>query len=344
MFATELSMALTRAGFDSRARSLVAGPTGTLPVEPLGTRGRSPSTLWRLRHELHDRDLLITYGAATLSAGALASIGGPPMIYRGIGDPRFWGQVRASGLRIGLPLKAAQAVVTLWPAAGEALVELYGLHPDRLHTIPNGRDPDRFAPADAATRFQARQLLGLPADGPIVGYVGSLAWEKQPLVAIEAVRQVPGATLVLAGGGPLRAEVEARAAEIGPSIRILGSVADTTSVYHAIDALILPSRTEGMPGVVIEAGLSGVPSVATDVGGTSELVSPVTGALVATGEPDELAESMAESLSIVLADAEARGRAARELCLAHHTIGGVVAQWETLIATVGDAAVPTTKR
>jgi len=333
VFAAALSTALGERGYDSRAVALQHGD-GTLGLDALGARGRSPATLRALRRALHDRDLLIAYGASTLTAGVATTVGGPAMVYRSIGDPRFWARVRGRRLRIGVPLRATARVVALWPEAAEALRALYGLRPEQVVVIPNGRDPRHFEPADATDRDQARRQLGLPLDLPLVGYVGSLSWEKQPMVVVDAVRGLPDVGLVVAGTGPLLTEVRSAGLREPDRIRVLGPLADPRVVYRAVDALALPSATEGMPGVVIEAALSGVPTVATDVGACRELVDETTGELVAGTDADDLAPRFAAALGRVLGDAAARGEGARRRALERYTTDLVVQRWSDLLHEV----------
>lgn len=333
VFATELHAALPGLGIDSSIIALRAGDGG-LGVDAIGARGRTPSALLSLRRRLRGQDLLITYGASTLSAGAVATIGGPPMIYRSIGDPRFWGDVKARDLRIGVPMRRAARVVALWDGAAEAQQEMYRLGDNQVVVIPNGRDHRRFRPTTTDERRAARKRLGLDPDVPLAGFVGSMSWDKQPLLAVEAIARCEGVSLVMAGSGPLEAEVQAAATTCGGRVTILGAVADPRDVYRSIDALLLTSRTEGMPGVVIEAGLSGVPTVATDVGATGVLVGDTTGRLVDLGPDHHPVEALAEAITAVLSNAPVLGAAALERCQAGFTTDLVVQRWADLVTEV----------
>lgn len=105
----------------------------------------------------------------------------------------------------------------------------------------------------------------------------------------------------------------------------------------ASDVVVIPSRTEGIPAVAIEAGLSGVPVVATDVGGVSSAVlDGVTGVLV---DPpviagDGFVSSLGMALRTALADRESLGSAGRGRCLEHFTMDRVAQQWAALIKRV----------
>ena len=86
-------------------------------------------------------------------------------------------------------------------------------------------------------------------------------------MAIAAIARLPDHLLVVAGDGPLRHEAERLAAAEAPGrVMFLGEVGDVIPVLHAVDAVVITSEAEGMPGVAIEAALCGLPVVATDVG------------------------------------------------------------------------------
>ncbi len=100
-------------------------------------------------------------------------------------------------------------------------------------------------------------------------------------------------------------------------------------MYAAADAVVLASRTEGMPGVLIEAGLSERPVVSYDVGAVSEIVADgETGLLVRSGDVADLAGA----LRSVLEDPGTMGAAGRQRCLARFEIGVVGARWAEVVA------------
>jgi glycosyltransferase involved in cell wall biosynthesis len=99
-------------------------------------------------------------------------------------------------------------------------------------------------------------------------------------------------------------------------------------VLTAADAVLLTSDSEGLPGVLIEAGLVGLPAVATDVGWVSEVViDDVTGRLVPAGRADQVAAA----LDNVLADAGRMGEAAHRHCIESFEMQRVVDRWERLL-------------
>ncbi len=216
-------------------------------------------------------------------------------------------------------------VVATYPGAAATLVADYGLAPGKVEVIPNARPSVRFPEPDPDQRSAARQSLLPGVEGPVVAFVGSLSNEKDPVLAVAAAAQLADVHLLMVGSGPMQSTVEAYARSVAPGrVHLTGALSDTRPAYLAADALVLPSRTEGFPGVAIEAGLSAVPTVATDVGGVREVVADgVTGRVVASPSPGDLADTLRE----VLADRDALGSAARARCLGSFTMEAVAPRW-----------------
>ncbi|MFF3247493.1 glycosyltransferase [Streptomyces sp. NPDC002870] len=145
-----------------------------------------------------------------------------------------------------------------------------------------------IAPEPAA----ARRQLGLPQDCPVVAYVGRITGIKRPdrflAVAREVRRTVPAAHFVVCGSGDFQPDPEA-VTDLGDSLHLLGWRADVETVYAAADLVLLTSDNEGMPVSLIEAGLAGLPTVATDVGSVAEVVQDGTTGLLAGLSSGELA-------------------------------------------------------
>jgi glycosyltransferase involved in cell wall biosynthesis len=131
--------------------------------------------------------------------------------------------------------------------------------------------------------------------------------EKAPDVFIEALGGLRERswTASMVGDGPLRGDLEGRCAELGVSDRVTwhGSVAGAGALMRAFDVFVLSSRTEGTPIVLLEAMAAGVPIVATDVGGVSDLVGEA--AVLADGDSPR---SLAAAVGRVLDDPGLRGR------------------------------------
>jgi glycosyltransferase involved in cell wall biosynthesis len=157
------------------------------------------------------------------------------------------------------------------------LLENAGFPPGKLHTAYNGVDMETFQPRDQA---QARGESLLPADARIILFVGNFYPVKNPLLVIEALARlesgVPPVILVMAGGGPLEGAARELASRLGLGARVLFAgrlpPAGIARLMNAADLLALPSENEGVPNVVLEAFATGLPVVASRVGGISEVL------------------------------------------------------------------------
>ena len=246
---------------------------------------------------------MITHAGSTLLTTAIAAmLARRPYVYRNISDPQHWGQVRAADLRIGLPLRHCAHVVALYGAAGRFLTAQYGLRPERVTVISNAVDAERFERRDESAKGAARAAYELN-DDPVVGFLGALVPEKRPEVAVEIVAAMPSVTLLLAGDGPLRDDVMKRIAALGieDRVRLLGPLSDPAPLLAAVDLLLAPSSTEGVPGVILEAAMIGVPIVATDVGGVGELIRDMG---VGVAAPVDDLTALTDGVFAVLADPE----------------------------------------
>ncbi len=161
-------------------------------------------------------------------------------------------------------------------------------------------------PAATGNTDGVRTALSIPADAPLVAEVGRLCDVKGQRELIDAVARLPGVHAVLVGadlerGGAYERALRHRAEELGVADRVVfaGYRDDAERVVAAADVFALPSWTEGLPLVVLEAMALGRPVVATAVGGTPELVSDgETGLLV----PPRDVEALTAALRRVLAD------------------------------------------
>lgn len=195
------------------------------------------------------------------------------------------------------------------------LMENYRISPNRIVTIRNGIDLARF---DAEFDVDAvKSELGLEPEDRVAVLIGAFVARKGHRYALRAAQtileQIPTFKLVLVGGGSLEAELRAESDELGVSRAVVfaGFRRDVPAVLAASDVLLLPSEDECLPLVILEAMASGLPVVATDVGGISEVVKhEVTGRLIEPGDPRQLSDALIE----ILSDpdrARAMGRAGR---------------------------------
>jgi glycosyltransferase involved in cell wall biosynthesis len=194
-------------------------------------------------------------------------------------------------------LRLADRVVTVSRDQRRLLLRR-GVDRRRIVLVPTILNAGRFVEA-AAQHRAVRAGLHLPDDAPLVTTVGRLTAQKGVsdfLVAAQAVWRVrPETRFLVVGGGPQQEELEARAGALGlnGAVRFLGFRPDVAPILAASDVVVLPSRAEGLPLVLLEALAVGRPVVATRVGGIPDVVrSGETGLLVAPGAPAELAASV----------------------------------------------------
>ncbi len=175
-----------------------------------------------------------------------------------------------------------------------------GARPERVRKILNGIDHRAYTRNPLAGP-RIRQQLGLAPDTPVIGAVGRLEPIKRFDLLIEATaRLAPPTTLVIAGEGSARPELEALASRLGIADRLmlLGHRDDAFDVHHAFDVYVQTSDSEGIPNAILEAMALGTPVVATNVGGTSELITDrEQGLLVARRNVDQLVAAVQETLA-----------------------------------------------
>jgi glycosyltransferase involved in cell wall biosynthesis len=168
-------------------------------------------------------------------------------------------------------------------------------HPEQYRLIRSGIEIEGYRDV-ALTRAEARRRIGVPEDAFVIGTVGRLSPQKAPLDLLAAFERVaaarPETHLVFVGDGPLRGEVEARAAAAGLTHRVhlLGLRRDVADLQRAFDVFALASRWEGLPRVFPQAMAAGLPIVATRVAGAPDAIVPgETGWLVEVGDTEGLA-------------------------------------------------------
>jgi glycosyltransferase involved in cell wall biosynthesis len=176
-----------------------------------------------------------------------------------------------------------------------------GVPADRLSVIPNAIDPDRFTDPDARYRDRLRRLFR-PPPKRIVGAAGRLSPEKGFDVLVDAIALTRDhdhdVGFVIFGDGPCRPALQQQIASLGltGSVVLAGFRPDLDRFLPHLDLLVLPSHTEGLPNVVLEACAAGVAVVATAVGGTPEVIEDgASGFLVPAGDPVVLASAICEA-------------------------------------------------
>ncbi|NNE41229.1 MAG: glycosyltransferase [Marinicaulis sp.] len=188
--------------------------------------------------------------------------------------------------------RKADAIVTVAAALKDQMISL-GVDRPKIHVLRNGVDLDKFHPVD---REAAREKLGLtnhPKGAPVIASVGHLIERKGHDLVMSAIKNIPGATLLIAGDGAERKALAAKAVteNLVDRVRFLGAVdhSELRNVYSAADMLVLASSREGWPNVLLEAMACGAPCVATPVWGSSEVIrAPEAGRLSTARTPEAI--------------------------------------------------------
>ncbi len=215
--------------------------------------------------------------------------------------------------------RRVRATVAVSAALARALVATEGFPAERTHELVNGVPDPRARCAES--RAEARARLGWDA-APVVLTVGSLTEVKRQARLIEAgdlVRaRVPAARVVIAGEGPLRAELQGlAAARPRGAVTLLGERDDVPRLLAACDVFALPSRSEGLPLALVEAHGAGRACAAFDVGGCGEVLADgESGRLVPAGDVAALGGALSE----LLLDAPLRARCEAEARRRYETL------------------------
>ncbi|MBE9639282.1 glycosyltransferase [Salipiger mangrovisoli] len=298
-----------------------------------------------------DADVIVCHGSKSGFIGRAAGrITGRPVVYRQASMP-FQRRVQGAKAPLYWALDFAARgfgghVVTLTDAARQETLKARLMPPERVSVIRTGVDVERFRPA--ADRAEARRVMGLDPDRPVVGWMGRIEPQKAPLDYVEALRDLvaryPHVQFVLAGEGRLQPEVEHALAVAGlaGAVRMLGWQSDPVAALQAFDVYVLSSHWEGLPITLLEAMACGCCCISTDVDGCSDaLEDGVSGRLVGAGDT----AGLARALNSVLHDPDLRNRyasAGRHRAVTLFDKETMVAKWVELLSklTAGRAPLP----
>jgi sugar transferase (PEP-CTERM/EpsH1 system associated) len=285
-------------------------------------------------------DIVHTRGWSTIDAICAARVAGVSHVIHGehgreAGDPNGRNRKRNMIRKCLSPLVNRFITVSddlrLW------LTQTVGIPELKIITIHNGVDAQQFVPDG---RGAARRSLGLDESAFIIGTVGRLDPVKDHRSLLQAFAAVaqgnPRARLIIVGDGAMRQVIEAQIKElrIGDRMQMLGERQDVAEILKALDCFTLTSVAEGISNTILEAMATGLPVVATRVGGNLELVQHgLTGQLVAPGDVGALAHAFESYLN----DPELRireGRAARVRAEKHFSLERMAADYTEFYSSV----------
>ncbi len=245
--------------------------------------------LAQYRFDLIDAHYFYPDGVAAILLGR--RFGKPVVITARGTDVNLIARYRLPRAMIRWAARHAAGMITVARALKDELVGL-GVPAGRIEVLRNGVDLQIFRPVD---RDAARRRHGFTRTTLLS--VGNLVALKGHDVAIRALRLLPETDFVIIGDGPERAALGtlARESGVGDRVRFAGALAqeDLRHYYGAADALVLASSREGWANVLLESMACGTPVVASNVGGTPEVVaSPEAGVLMAASTPEALAQAV----------------------------------------------------
>jgi glycosyltransferase involved in cell wall biosynthesis len=349
MVVARLTEGLSRRGHDVGVTCILAkGPVAdTLEraghrvtlVPALGLRTNLlPLRLYRWLARLQPDVVHVHSGAwlKTARAAALAHV--PRLLYT------MHGHDRAFSWYEPLLDRWAARYTSVTVAVSEALIPYLtgkvGIPTRRLRVITNGIDVERFSPGPRTGRV--RQQFGLGDDDIVIGVVARFTPVKNHTMLLDAIQAVlkeqPRAFLAIVGDGPLRADIAAHVDSLGIRQRVgfLGQISDLPTLYRDLDLLALSSLSEATSISILEGMATGVPVVATAVGGTPELLAHgETGALVQLGDVRSFASALVR-LANTPAERTRLGRAGRKRALMLYSDGQMIDAYENLYSSGAD--------
>ena len=271
----------------------------------------------------HKPALLHLHGTRAAFHGLIARgpFRNPPAIYtvHGLSTSKVMSrQARLAYTAVEIFLcSRAERVITVSEYDREAIVSNWPIPESKIEVIPNGVDTDRFAPArgkdgvrckdiargkevarveeELPARAFLRRQHGLPREALVIGTVARMVPQKNLSLLLKAAARLPEAHFLIVGDGPERSKLLALAETMGIAGRVAfaGEQADPLPFLQAMDIFALPSRWEGLPISLLEALSTGLPAVATLVGGNKEVLhGKPFGRLTPPDDPDAFAEAL----------------------------------------------------
>lgn len=288
VFVKQLADELDRAG--NEVSRVVIDHRGGSPAKYGGLAARALTEARRFHPDVVYAHFLFPAGAA--AAFAARRVGARLVLTAHGRDVRNVGAIPGVATATAASIRRADAVI----AVSDFLrAELEAKIPDaqgKVHVIDSGVDLARFRHRDPGP---FRDELGWEGEGPFYLCVGTLDERKNSVRLADAFASLSGGSLVFAGDGPLRAQLESR-----EGVRLLGRVSHSrvADLIAASDVVCQPSLIEPFGQVVLESLACERPVVATRIGGPAELVTPETGVLVDPGDVDSIAGGLRAAVDL----------------------------------------------
>jgi glycosyltransferase involved in cell wall biosynthesis len=260
---------------------------------------------------------------ANIFARTLRAIGGAPQVLSAIHNIYEGGWHRTLAYRITDPLCIHTTAVSR--AAADRYIQIKAVPRNKCSVLTNGIDIDAFSPATQTARAAATGFTWLAAgrDVPAKDFDNLIS-------AFQTVRSAVPSTQLWIAGMPANHRPGGDGNQAG-GVRWLGLSEDMPRTLAQCDAFVLSSAWEGLPLVICEAMAMEKPTVATDVGGVSEIVGD-TGMLVPPKNPQALAHAMLRTIRMSDSERCQVGKAGRRRIIDHFNVNQKADQWESLYA------------
>jgi sugar transferase (PEP-CTERM/EpsH1 system associated) len=267
--------------------------------------GKDLPTYWRLFKLLREMrpDVVYTHSMGAMDVQIYAALAGVPVRVHGEHGQASAGMGSKQAIWRRLADKVIHHYTTVSKDLADFLVNTLGTSTSRVTYMYNGVDLDRFHPRNGGERHLGTERL--PEGAVVIGTVGRMEPIKDQVTLVNAFIRLlqirpqlrDRLRLVLVGDGSLRNECIRLLREGGleKSAWVPGERADIPEILQSLDVFVLPSISEGLSNTILEAMASRLPVVATNVGGTPELIeSGRTGWLVPSQDPEAMAEAIAK--------------------------------------------------
>jgi len=307
-------------------------------IHLLGKKSRDYLLSWKIRSIIKSEmpDIVHTRNWGTIDGVLAARMAGVKKVVHGEHgrdhDDAAGSNIKRNLFRRFLSFNIRR-FVTVSADLNDWLVKVVGINADKVTTIINGVDTEKFKPLDTDKR-DAKLKLGFDPDELLLGSVGRLDKMKNYPLFIAALAQLKNSGFrfkgVIVGEGAQRQTLENLIAQTGAPVSLVGKRHDVGDYLNAFDLFVLPSINEGISNTILEAMACGLPVIATRVGGNPELlIDGVSGCLV---ESNDLA-GLVDAIEPLLKDRKLRttlGQRAREHCCEKFSLQRMVGEYEKL--------------
>ncbi|MCA9839473.1 MAG: glycosyltransferase [Trueperaceae bacterium] len=337
-----LMKSLKKRGWDVRLISMMAPEAHTEELDQLGipwasldmARGAAdPRALFKLRSILREWQPTIVHSHmvhANLLARLARVLTKMPLLISTAHNVSEGGRIRELAYRLTDPL--CELTTNVSQAAVDRYVSIGAVPQTKIKLVVNGIDASRFVFGQEA-REKKRAELGLDETFSYLA-VGRFDPEKDypnMFAAFKKLLETQRAKLLVVGHGGIDMPTLVKDYGLENDVEILGLRKDVPELMSAVDAYLMSSAWEGLPMVLLEAAASGLPIVATDVGGNAEVVqNGKTGYIVPAQNADALAKAMLELQTLSSEGRLAMGQTGRAYVKEHYDIERIVDKWESI--------------